>query len=100
MIRPKVLFLCSDNCCRTQMAEAFLRDMAGEHFEVLSAGAEASRRDPDAVAAMQEVGRDISGQQTKRVDPFMRERIAYVIALCDRDSERACPIFPGAIWRV
>jgi protein-tyrosine-phosphatase len=49
MIRPKVLFLCSDNCCRTQMAEAFLRDMAGEHFEALSAGAEASRLDPDAL---------------------------------------------------
>jgi arsenate reductase len=57
------------------------------------------------VAAMQEVGLDISGQQTKIVDPFLRERIAYVIALCDREIEdreieRGCPIFPGAIWRL
>jgi len=57
MIKPRVLFLCSDNSCRTQMAEAFLREMAGDRFEVLSAGAEATALDPDAVAAMDELGR-------------------------------------------
>jgi arsenate reductase (thioredoxin) len=100
MIKPKVLFLCSDNCCRTQMAEAFLRDMAGEQFEALSAGAEVSELDPDAVAAMWEVGLDISAQQVKKVDPFLRERVTYLISLCDREIERTCPIFPGAIWRL
>lgn len=101
MIRPKVLFICSENCCRTQMAEAFLRDMAGDRFEPLSAGAEvASALDPDAVAAMWEAGVDISGQQTKKLDPFLRERVAYLITLCDRELERTCPIFPGAIWRL
>ena len=55
--------------------------------------------DPDAIAAMWEVGIDISGQQTKKVDPFLRERVSYVVTLCDRDSERTCPIFPRAIWR-
>jgi arsenate reductase len=99
MIKPKVLFLCSDNSCRTQMAEAFLRDMAGDRFEVLSAGAEATALDPDAVAAMDEVGIDISGQAAKKVDPFMRERVSYVVTLCEREIERTCPIFPGAIWR-
>jgi len=74
MIRPKVLLLCSENSCRTQMAEAFLRDLGGDRFEPISAGAEAAL-DPDAVAAMLEVGIDISGQQPKRVDPFMRERV-------------------------
>jgi arsenate reductase (thioredoxin) len=68
MIKPKVLFLCSDNGCRTQMAEAFLRDMAGERFEALSAGAEAGTLDPDAVAAMDEAGLDISGRTPKKVD--------------------------------
>src|SRR5277367_2494301 len=101
MIRPKVLFLCSENSCRTQMAEAFPRDMGGERFEPLSAGAEAvAALDPDAVAAMSEVGIDISGQQPKRVDPFMRERIAYLVTLCEREIERTCPIFPGAFWRL
>jgi len=101
MIRPKVLILCSENSCRTQMAEAFLRDMGGDRFEPLSAGAEAAASlDLDAVAAMREVGIDISGQQPKKVDPFMRERVAYLVTLCDRDIERTCPIFPGAFWRL
>jgi arsenate reductase len=100
MIRPKVLFLCSDNSCRTQMAEAFLRDMAGEHFEVLSAGAEATALDPEAVAAMDEVGLDISGQTPKRGNLFMGEPVAYLVTLCDREIERRCPIFPGTTWRM
>ena len=101
MIRPRVLCICSENCCRTQMAEAFLRDMAGEDFEALSAGAEAtSGLAPEAVAAMREVGIDISGYETKKVDPFLRERMSYVITLCDRQIERTCPLFPGAVWRL
>lgn len=83
------------------MAEAFLRYLAGERFEALSAGAETtSALDPDAVAAMREVGIDISGHRTKKVDPFLRERVSYVVTLCDRAIERTCPIFPGAIWRL
>jgi arsenate reductase len=98
-IKPRVLFLCTENSCRTQMAEAFLRDLAGDELEIVSAGAEAGRLDPDAVAAMQEVGIDISSAHAKKVDPYLRQRFHYVITLCDRDSERSCPIFPGAIWR-
>lgn len=100
MIKPKVLFLCSENGCRTQMAEAFLRNMAGERFEAVSAGGEASALDPDAIEAMQEVGLDISGHEPKNVDAFMRERVAYLVTLCDREIERTCPIFPGATWRL
>jgi arsenate reductase len=100
MIKPKILFLCSDNGCRTQMAEAFLRDMAGEHFEVPSEGAEANAPDPDAVAAMVEVGLDISRRAPKKVDLFLRERVAFLVTLCDRENERTCPIFPGATWRL
>jgi len=99
MIKAKVLILCSGNSCRTQMAEAFLRDVAGDRFEITSAGSEATPLDPDAVEAMNEVGIDISGQQSKKIDPFFGERFAFVITLCDRQQERTCPIFPGAIWR-
>ena len=98
-IKTKVLFLCTENSCRTQMAEAFLRALGGDDFEIVSAGAEAGHLDPEAVAAMQEVGIDISSAQTKVVDPFLRQRFHYVITLCDREKERSCPIFPGAIWR-
>jgi arsenate reductase len=81
------------------MAEAFLRQLAGEELEIVSAGAEPGRLDPDAVTAMREVGIDISSARTKAVDPYLRERFHYVITLCDRTKERSCPIFPGAIWR-
>lgn len=82
------------------MAEGFLRTMAGNRFEALSAGGEASVLDPDAVAAMEEVGVDISQQRPKRLDDFMGQRVAYLVTLCEREVERSCPIFPGAIWRL
>jgi arsenate reductase len=71
----------------------------GDELEIVSAGAEAGRLDPAAVAAMREVGIDISSARTKVVDPYLRERFHYVITVCDREQERSCPIFPGAIWR-
>jgi arsenate reductase len=83
------------------MVEGFLRDMGGDRFEPLSAGAEAAAAlDPDAVAAMLEAGIDISGQRPRKVDPFIRERVSYPVTLRDREMERTCPIFPGAFWRL
>jgi arsenate reductase len=81
------------------MAEAFLRDLTGDEFEIVSAGSEAGRLDPEAVEAMQEIGIDIAAAQTKRVNPYLGIRFQYVITLCDREKERSCPIFPGAFWR-
>lgn len=98
-MKTKVLFLCTENSCRTQMAEAFLRELAGDELEIVSAGSEAGHLDPEAVAAMREVGIDISSAQTKRVNPYLGERFNYVITLCNREIERSCPIFPGALWR-
>jgi arsenate reductase (thioredoxin) len=98
-IKTKILFLCTENSCRTQMAEAFLRDLTGDEFEIVSAGAEEGQLDPHAVAAMLEVGIDMSSAKPKIVDPYLRQRFHYVITLCDRERERSCPIFPGAIWR-
>jgi arsenate reductase len=100
MIKPTVLFLCTGNSRRTQMAEGFLRAMAGDRFDVMSAGSEETPIDPDAVAVMRELGVDISEHQTKAVNRFLGRRFSYVVTLCDRQKERTCPIFPGAIWRL
>jgi len=75
------------------MAEAFLRDLAGDELEIVSAGGEPGRLDPDAVTAMREAGIDISSAQAKVVDPYLRERFHYVITLCDRAKERSAPYF-------
>jgi arsenate reductase len=99
MIKPTVLFLCSGNSCRTQIAEAFLRDLAGDRFEVKSAGSEAAPLDPVAVEEMRELGIDISGYQSKSVNAYCGERVTFLITLCDRQREPTCPIFPGAIRR-
>ena len=99
-IRPRVLFLCTENSCRTQMAEALLREMTGDEFDIVSAGGKAGCLDLDAVAAMPEVGIDISSARTKVVNPCLRERFHYVITLCNRESERSCPVFPGATWHL
>jgi len=94
----RVLFLCTANSCRSQMAEGFLRHMAGDRFEVTSAGTTPTELNPLAVHVMQEVGIDISGHCAKDSAEFFRERFQYVITVCKKAKER-CPIFPGAIWR-
>jgi arsenate reductase (thioredoxin) len=94
MRKPKVLFLCTGNSVRSQMAEGLLREMAGERFEVLSAGTNPSGVNPLAIEAMQEIGIDISKHRSKNVKEFLGQPIEYVITVCDRAKE-ACPIFPG-----
>lgn len=101
MIKSKVLFICGANSCRTQMAEGFLRDLAADRFEALSAGYEPSQEIfSDAIEVMREIGIDISGQRPKRTDEFLGQRVSYLITVCDRQKERSCPIFAGALWRI
>ncbi len=95
MTKPKVLFLCTQNSCRSQMAEGFLRHLAGDQFDAESAGAQATRVNPDAIRVMGEIGIDIAGQSSKDVAQFWGQRITYVITVCDKAKE-TCPIFPGA----
>ena len=83
------------------MAAAFLRDLAGDRFEVVSAGYEpAESVCVDAIEAMHEVGMDISGQRPTKTDELLGQRMAFVITVCDRQKERSCPIFPGAMLRL
>lgn len=99
MAKPRILFLCTGNSCRSQMAEGFLRYLARDRFDVVSAGTEPVPVNPRAVEAMAEVGIDISAQRSKDVAPFLEQQFSYVITVCDRAAER-CPFFPGATQRV
>ncbi len=94
MNKTSVLFLCTGNSARSQMAEGWLRHLAGERFAVLSAGTNPVGVNPLAIEAMKEVGIDITGQRSKNVTEFLGRPIAYVITVCDRAKE-SCPIFPG-----
>jgi arsenate reductase (thioredoxin) len=91
--KPKVLFLCTGNSARSQMAEGYLRHVAGDQVEPLSAGIEPKGLNPLAVEAMREIGIDISKQRSKDVREFLGQAIPYVITVCDNARER-CPIFP------
>lgn len=95
MEKARVLFVCTHNSARSQMAEGFLREYGGDRFESHSAGTEATAVRPEAIKAMAEVGIDISGQQSKTVDRYLGQSFAWVITVCDQARE-ACPVFPGA----
>jgi arsenate reductase len=90
----KVLFLCTGNSCRSQMAEAWTRRLKGDQFEAYSAGVKPKNIDPRAIKAMAEVGIDISGQKSKDVDAFGSMEFDYVVTLCDNARE-SCPYFPA-----
>ena len=94
--RRRVLFLCTHNSARSQMAEGgLLRQLAGDRFEVMSAGTEATFVRPEAIAAMADLGVDISGQESETLDRYLGEPFDYVVTVCDAANE-ACPVFPGA----
>jgi arsenate reductase (thioredoxin) len=98
--RPiRVLFLCTHNSARSQMAEGLLRHIGKERFEVYSAGTEATEVRPLAIKAMADMGIDISSQHSKVLDEYIDQQFDYVITVCDRANE-SCPIFPGDPERI
>lgn len=94
-MKRKVLFLCTGNSARSQMAEGMLRELAGDRYEVISAGTHPVGLNPYAVKAMEEIGIDISDHVSERVDDYLDQHFDYVVTVCDQAKE-ACPIFPGA----
>ncbi len=98
----RVLFVCVHNSARSQMAEAFLNQLAGDRFEAQSAGLEPGTLNPLAVAVMKEVGADISANRTKSVFDFFRSGslFDYVVTVCDGANAERCPIFPGVTKRL
>ncbi len=99
MTKTRVLFLCTHNSARSQMAEGLLRHLAGERFEAYSAGTEATRVRPEAISVMSELGVDLSGQESKTLERYLGEPFEYVVTVCD-DANEACPVFPGAKERL
>ena len=94
MNKQRVLILCTGNSARSQMAEGLLRSIAGERFQVFSAGTKPVGLNPNAVKAMSEAGIDIADHRSKSVDEFAGQQFDYVITVCDNAKE-SCPIFPG-----
>ena len=97
--KKRALFICTHNSARSQMAEGLLRHLAGDRFEAISAGTEATHVRPLAVRAMEEIGVDISEQESKTLERYLGEAFDYVITVCD-DANEACPFFPGASERL
>ena len=93
-MKKRVLFLCTGNSCRSQMAEGLLRNIAGDRFEVFSAGIEPGKVNPVAIKVMAEQGIDISKHTSKSIGQFSRQNFDYIITVCD-NAEKACPVFPG-----
>ena len=95
----RVLFLCTHNSARSQMAEGLLRTLAGDRFEVHSAGTVATAVRPEAVRVMAELGIDISRQESKTLERYLDQAFDWVITVCD-DAAGSCPAFPGPARRL
>jgi arsenate reductase (thioredoxin) len=92
----RVIFVCTHNSARSQMAEGMLRAWGGDRFEAFSAGTEATRVRPEAIAVMDEIGIDISGHTSKTIEPFLGETFSWLITVCDQAKE-SCPTIPGVV---
>jgi len=96
--RQKVLFLCTHNSARSQIAEGLLRHLAGDTYQVFSAGTEQTFVRPQAIQVMAEVGIDISKQESKTLEQYLQDSFDEVVTVCD-DANEACPVFPNATHR-
>lgn len=97
--RERILFLCTHNSCRSQMAEGLINHDLSERYQAFSAGTERTTVNPRAIAVLQEIGIDISSQRSKTLDEFAGERFDYVITLCG-DAHERCPHFWGGVERL
>lgn len=98
--KPLIIVLCTGNSCRSQMAEGFLREALGEHFEIASAGTKpAGYVHPEAIACMAELGIDLSSHRSKHLNEFLDSPIDGAITVCDHAASD-CPELPDATWRL
>ena len=97
--RQRVIFVCTHNSARSQMAEGMLRAWGDDRFEAFSAGTEATGVRPEAITVMREIGIDIGGHASKTLEPFMGKAFNWLITVCD-DAKEACPVIPGVVQQV
>ncbi len=97
--KTKLLFLCTGNSCRSQMAEAWTRHLKGDLYEVYSAGIEAHGLNPNMVKVMAEAGIDVAGQTSDLVTKYLDTGLEIVVSVCGH-ADRNCPVFPGKVRRV
>ena len=97
--RKSVIFLCTGNSARSQMAEGMMRHLRGNEFEVFSAGTEPKGIHPLAIEVMAEIGIDISTQRSKHLDKYLIKEFDYSVTLCDH-ADKTCPLFPGEGKRI
>ena len=97
--RQKVLFVCTGNSCRSQIAEGLLRHLAPDQFEVYSAGSHPSKVHPNAITVMKELSIDISDHTSDSISQYLDKHIDIVITVCD-EANKVCPVFPGDAKRV
>lgn len=93
-MKKSILFLCTGNSCRSQMAEGLARALKSDIFDVYSAGIETHGLNPNAVKVMAEIGIDISGQRSQHIDEFRETSIDYVVTVCSHAND-TCPFFPA-----
>jgi arsenate reductase len=98
-MRQRILFLCTHNSCRSQMAEGLVNHFLGDRFAAFSAGTEATGVNPLAARVLREIGIDISSQRSKTLDEFDGQSFDYVISLCS-DANARCPLFMGGVRRL
>lgn len=98
-MKKRVLFLCTGNSCRSQMAEGFLRSLAGDRFEAFSAGVKPTQVNPLAIKVMDEAGIDISTQKSKSAMDLISQSFDYVVTVCD-NAKQTCPVFPGKYEKI
>ncbi len=95
MKKKTILFICTHNSARSQMAEGFVKSLFGEYYEAYSGGTEPTAINPYAIQVMQEIGIDISHHHAKSVNDFLDKKMEYVVTVCDQ-AQSSCPFFPGA----
>ena len=94
MDKRRVLFACTHNSARSQMAEAMLNAWAGDRFQAFSAGTEATGIKPETIQVMEEIGLDLSGHRSKAMDEFRGQQFDWFVTVCD-DAKESCPVLPG-----
>ena len=97
--KEKIIFICTGNACRSQIAEGIMRQLAGDKFDVFSAGSNPTKIHPMSIKVMNNIGIDISSHTSDPISSFLNENINIVVTVCDK-ANKACPVFPGKVERI